>query len=92
MKFLQGRNWNRWFKFFFWSQENNYLGRGIKVDSNLNVSEDRIKGKFLVSNQIIKILTRILIYHLKLHPLIDLLHLVINPMLLDFQLEQVLSI
>ena len=36
--------------FSFGVKENNYLGRGIKVDSNLNVSEDRIKGKFLVSN------------------------------------------
>ena len=26
------------------------MGRGVKVDSNLNVSEERIKGKFLVSN------------------------------------------
>ncbi len=36
--------------FSFGIKENNYLGRGIKVDSNLNVSEERIKGKFLVSN------------------------------------------
>ena len=26
------------------------MGRGIKVDSNLNVSDERIKGKFIVSN------------------------------------------
>ena len=36
--------------FAFGIKENNYLGRGVKVDSNLNVSEERIKGKFLVSN------------------------------------------
>ena len=36
--------------FSFGLKENNYLGRGVKVDSNLNVSEERIKGKFLVSN------------------------------------------
>ena len=36
--------------FSFGVKENNYLGRGVKVDSNLNVSEERIKGKFIVSN------------------------------------------
>ncbi len=36
--------------FSFGVKENNYLGRGIKVDSNLNVSDERIKGKFLISN------------------------------------------
>ena len=36
--------------FSFGVKENNYLGRGVRVDSNLNVSEERIKGKFLVSN------------------------------------------
>ena len=36
--------------FAFGIKENNYLGRGVKVDSNLNVSEERIKGKFQVSN------------------------------------------
>ena len=36
--------------FSFGIKENNYLGRGVKVDSNLNVSEERIKGRFLVSN------------------------------------------
>tara|TARA_B100000963_G_scaffold344684_1_gene347786 strand:- start:2189 stop:4435 length:2247 start_codon:yes stop_codon:yes gene_type:complete len=36
--------------FSFGIKENNYLGRGVKVDSNLNVSEERIKGKFVVSN------------------------------------------
>ncbi len=36
--------------FSFGVKENNYLGSGVKVDSNLNVSEERIKGKFLVSN------------------------------------------
>ena len=34
----------------FGVKENNYLGRGIMVDSNLNISDERIKGKFLVSN------------------------------------------
>ena len=36
--------------FSFGIKENNYLGRGVKVDSNLNVSDERIKGKFLLSN------------------------------------------
>ena len=36
--------------FSFGVKENNYLGRGVKVDTNLNVSEERVKGKFLVSN------------------------------------------
>ena len=36
--------------FSFGIKENNYLGRGVKVDSNLNVSEERVKGKFIVSN------------------------------------------
>ena len=36
--------------FAFGVKENNYLGRGVKVDSNLTISEERIKGKFLVSN------------------------------------------
>ncbi|WP_440917918.1 outer membrane protein assembly factor BamA [Candidatus Pelagibacter sp.] len=36
--------------FNFGVKENNYLGRGVKVDSNLMVSEERVKGKFLVSN------------------------------------------
>ncbi len=36
--------------FSFGVKENNYLGRGVKVDSNLSVNEERIKGKFLVSN------------------------------------------
>ena len=36
--------------FSFGVKENNYLGRGVKLDSNLKISEDRIKGKFLVSN------------------------------------------
>ena len=31
-------------------KENNYLGRGVKVDTNLNVSEERVKGRSLVSN------------------------------------------
>ncbi len=36
--------------FSFGVKENNYLGRGVKVDSNLSVSDERIKGKFVVSN------------------------------------------
>ena len=36
--------------FSFGVKENNYLGRGVKIDSNLSVSDERIKGKFLVSN------------------------------------------
>ena len=36
--------------FSFGVKENNYLGRGVKVDTNLNVSDERIKGKFIVSN------------------------------------------
>ena len=36
--------------FAFGVKENNYLGRGVKVDANLNVSEDKIKGKFIVNN------------------------------------------
>ena len=36
--------------FSFGVKENNYLGRGVKVDSNLSVSDERIKGKFIVSN------------------------------------------
>ena len=36
--------------FSFGVKENNYLGRGVKIDTNLNVSEERVKGKFLVSN------------------------------------------
>ena len=31
-------------------KENNYLGRGVKVDSNIKLSDERIKGKFIVSN------------------------------------------
>ncbi len=36
--------------FAFGIKENNYLGRGVKLDTNLNISEERIKGKFVVSN------------------------------------------
>ena len=36
--------------FAFGIKENNYLGRGVKVDTNLNISQERIKGRFLVSN------------------------------------------
>ncbi len=31
-------------------KENNYLGRGIKVDTNIALSDDQIKGKFSVEN------------------------------------------
>ncbi len=36
--------------FNFGLKENNYLGRGVKVDGNLMISEERAKGKFFVSN------------------------------------------
>ena len=36
--------------FAFGVKENNYLGRGIMLDSNVNVSDEKIKGKFIVSN------------------------------------------
>ena len=36
--------------FNFGIKENNYLGRGVKVDGNLMISEERAKGKFFVSN------------------------------------------
>ena len=36
--------------FSFGVKENNYLGRGVKVDTNLNVTEERVKGRFLISN------------------------------------------
>ena len=36
--------------FSFGVKENNYLGRGVKVDTNLNVTEEKVKGRFLVSN------------------------------------------
>ncbi len=34
----------------FGIKENNYLGRGVLVDSNLSLSETRVKGKLLISN------------------------------------------
>ena len=34
----------------FGIKENNYLGKGVRLDTNLSLSEERIKGKFLVSN------------------------------------------
>ena len=34
----------------FGIKENNYLGRGVLLDSNLSVSESRIKGNLLISN------------------------------------------
>ena len=36
--------------FSFGIKENNYLGRGVRLDSNLYVSQERVKGRFLVSN------------------------------------------
>ncbi len=36
--------------FSFGVKENNYLGRGVNVDSNINISDERIKGKFIASN------------------------------------------
>ena len=36
--------------FAFGVSENNYLGRGVKVDSNLSLSQEKLKGKFVVSN------------------------------------------
>ena len=34
----------------FGIKENNYLGRGVLVDSNLSLSETKVKGKILISN------------------------------------------
>jgi len=34
----------------FGIKENNYLGRGVLVDSNLSLSETRVKGNLLISN------------------------------------------
>ena len=31
-------------------KENNFLGRGIKLDANLNISEQAIRGRFSVTN------------------------------------------
>ena len=45
--------------FSFGIKENNYLGRGVKVDSNLNVSDERIKGRLAVSNPNYKNLIKI---------------------------------
>ena len=36
--------------FSFGIKENNYLGRGVLIDSNLSLSETRVKGKLLISN------------------------------------------
>ena len=36
--------------FSFGVKENNYLGRGVLVDSNLSISESRLKGRLLISN------------------------------------------
>ena len=42
----------------FGIKENNYLGRGVLVDSNLSLSESRVKGNYLYLIQIIKILIK----------------------------------
>jgi len=34
----------------FGIKENNYLGRGVKIDTNLSLSDERIKGKLVISN------------------------------------------
>jgi outer membrane protein insertion porin family len=34
----------------FGIKENNYLGRGVKLDTNLSLSEERIKGNLSISN------------------------------------------
>ena len=34
----------------FGIKENNYLGRGVKIDSNISLSETRVKGNLLISN------------------------------------------
>ena len=34
----------------FGIKENNYLGKGIKLTSDLTLNEDSIKGRFLVEN------------------------------------------
>ena len=39
----------------FGIQENNFLGKGIKLDSNLSLSEETIRGLFAYTNQTIKI-------------------------------------
>ena len=34
----------------FGVKENNFLGKGISLDANVNVGEDSIKGKFIFNN------------------------------------------
>ena len=34
----------------FGIKENNYLGRGVKLDTNLSISDEKFKGKLLISN------------------------------------------
>ncbi len=36
--------------FFFGVKENNYLGKGISVDANLNLSAESIKGNYSITN------------------------------------------
>ena len=36
--------------FFFGIRENNYLGKGVAVDANINVSTDSIKGNYSITN------------------------------------------
>ena len=52
----------------FGVKENNYLGKGILLDANFQLTEETIKGKFfLLKIQIIKILINLLILVFKLH-------------------------
>jgi len=36
--------------FFFGIKENNYLGKGVTVDANINLSADSIKGNYSITN------------------------------------------
>ena len=36
--------------FFFGVRENNYLGKGIAVDANINISAESIKGNYAITN------------------------------------------
>ena len=38
---------------FFGVKENNFLGKGIKLDSKFNLSEESIKGEFFIQIQIL---------------------------------------
>ena len=41
----------------FGVKENNYLGKGINLDTNITVNESSLKGKFSFTNPNYKILT-----------------------------------